>query len=188
MNGIVLREANAAVEREAAKRGLPLRLAAVPALAFERSLIVGAGVEVPWTLVAAGFGFLARWEAAAPLAGPLASQLGDEAERARTAVVVGDLRLPVYASELLFLRQSAAAEELLACWQAQGATGGDERLALLRALHLVKPLFLALPPTWLVAPADGTLVTVQIGPRKFVRCRAEEAATYLTRYQGAGRG
>jgi len=98
-------------------------------------------------LLAVGFGFLDRWEIAAPLWSyrELAARLGSETERAETKAIVRDLRVPCYDPRLLFVRRCEATDRLLAEWRLDR---GDERLSLLRAIYRVKPLMLALPVNW----------------------------------------
>lgn len=178
-----------------------------------------ANATIPWDLVAAGFAFLERWDAAAPLwrYGVLAEALGSAAERERTREITRDLRLPVYAPELLFVADNEAGRALVETWRREcdltpspfpTREGGiDERLAFVRALYLVKPRFCALPRSWL-AELEGSerlgrperlpkrddhrgrlrhssqsLVTVQVGPSQFVKCKPGDEAAVLKRYQ-----
>jgi hypothetical protein len=170
-----------------------------------------ATVPIPWGLVPAGFHFLERWDAAAPLwrYGVLAATLGTPAERQRTEAITRDLRLLVYAPELLFVRASPAGRALVETWRAE-CQYGDERLAFIRALYLIKPIFCALPRTWLaelaakggrgqrpatraplrmeprsvVAGRDQhSLVTVQIGPNQFVKCKPGDEGQVQRRFK-----
>ena len=116
---------------------------------WDRTLFAAPGVSVPWDLLVVGFNLLSRWDAAAPLSGALARDLGTEADRARTLAVLLDLRVPAYDPRLLLVRDSSAGRALLSEWRAQCSDGGDEQLAFLRALTAIKPLFCALPHVWL---------------------------------------
>jgi len=75
-------------------------------------------VTIPWDLVDYGLHFCERWDAAAPLwrYGVLAKDVGSDEDRKRTEAVVRDLRVPLYACELLFVQKTAdwasAAERL----------------------------------------------------------------------------
>jgi hypothetical protein len=185
MRGLLIREPNKGIEAKAKGLGLGVTISAEWAIPYAHTLIVSGGA-LPWGLIGAGLHFLERWDVAAPLwrYGVLAQDLGTPAERQRTAVVCRDLRIPVYAPELLFVRQSEAGEEFLRVWRAECALG-DERLAFLRALCLVKPLFCALPCNWLAdgqvqaqphrehARATGRtsgLISVEIRPGVSVKC------------------
>jgi len=144
-------------------------------------------------LIPAGMHFLERWDVAAPLwrYGVLAKDQGTPSDQKRTEAVIRDLRVLLYAHELLFVRDSPDGRRFLETWRAEcgdgNGTGSDERLAFLRALYLVKPLFCALPRSWLAdlqkrAEQDArtarsramshqqVMVRVQIGPNVFVSC------------------
>ena len=194
MNGILLRAEDEQIRRLAKGNGLPVEISAEPRLPFDRTLIVGPGRAVPWHLVKAGFAFLERWEAAAPLTvNLLAAEIGTAGDRERTAAMVRDLRVPVYACDLLFVRAGEAGEQLLAAWRSEMADGAEERLAFLRALYQVKPVFLALPRSWLAETAVvqeprrqkvgvmTKLIEVQIAPGRYVCCRPEEAEEWKRR-------
>jgi len=172
---------------------------------YDQTLFVSPGTAVPWDLVPAGMGFMERWDAAAPLwrYGVLAADVGTPADRKRTEKVVRDLRVPLYAPELLFVRQSEEARRLLEVWQEETlrSAQSDNRLAFLRALYQVKPLFCALPRGWLVENriqrpgrprrhggrarrrTATPMVRVEVAPGRFVRCRPGEEEITKARYQ-----
>jgi len=174
----------------ARRLGLQLRQGRKWKPAWDRTLFVSGEYAVPWDLLPAGFHFLRRWDAAAPLwrYGVLAADVGTKVERKRTKKVALDLRILLYEPGLLFIRASEAGRALLETWRAECRKGEDERLAFLRALHIVKPKFCALPRSWLAEEAQrakqdaraavsmrrgGTfvLVRVEIAPGRFVKCR-----------------
>jgi hypothetical protein len=155
--GVVLREPNRQVEAEAAKHALPVIVASdMTTWPFERALLVGPKAGVPWVLVEAGLHLVETWDAAAPLmVGDddqhvrLASDIEcTDTERKRTAKLLGDLRVPVYASGLLFVRRSEVTIDLIETWRAEMVHGPDERLAFVRALFRCKPKLCALPSIW----------------------------------------
>ncbi len=198
MKGILLHQEDGLTQRRAQGHGYLVRVADDPALIADQTLIVGPEVGIPWNLLDAGWHFLERWEAASPLwrYGVLAKDVGTAEERERTRECTLDLRVPLYEPSLLFLRRSEGAEQLLAVWQAECAEGGNRRLAFLRALCQVKPLFLALPRSWMVEPAlyeqprqvaqpdpqKPGLVLVEVGPKRFIRCHPEEAEIMRQRF------
>jgi hypothetical protein len=196
-NGIVIPAYDKALIQKAHGLGLAVSVTEELAISFDRTLLLGPGATVPWELLAAAWHFLERWEAAAPLwrYGVLAADVGTKVEQERTRALTFDLRLPLYASELLFLRQCDAAQALLDSWQAEQAGGAEPRLAFLRALHQTKPLFLALPRSWLKEgagkpeaprrPVGGMtkLVNVEIAPGRYVCCRPEEVEEYRQRFE-----
>lgn len=109
-------------------------------------------------LIAAGMGVLANplartsWQLAVPLCDykTLAVHVGTEAERTQTQAVIRDLRVPVYDTRLMFVRRCEDTQALMNEWDIEREQwrGGDDRLALARALYAVKPLILALPASW----------------------------------------
>lgn len=194
-------------DKVAAAKGKSLRCEVVVADDWEirgdATLFIAPGTCVPWDLLAAGFNFMVRWDAAAPLwrYGVTAADLGTPAERKHTQSITRDLRIPVYAPELLFVRNSDDGQALVKAWRESCTTGADERLAFVRALYMVKPRFCALPTTWLAdvakraaqdmkiaavrqkaGHAAAGLVNVQIGPNQFVRCYAGQEAEVLHRF------
>ena len=195
-------QADRATKEKLRRAGFGLHVAEGWELPGERTAFVSPGVEVPWGLLGAGFGFLERWDAAAPLwrYGVLAQDAGTAAEREHTQLLTLDLRVPLYEPGLLFLRRSEAAQSLLNVWRAECAEGADERLAFLRALCQVKPLFLALPRSWLRERTGGaepgrrqeprpmtSLVHVEIAPGRSVCCRPEEVEKYRQMFAEARR-
>lgn len=197
MNGIVLRGGDGEIESRAKRHGLKVTISDGWGIAYERTLIVSPGVRVPWDMIDAGFHFLERWDAAAALwrYGELAADVGGPADRERTREIVRDLRVPLYAPELLFVRQSEDGQRLMEAWQEEG---GDMRLGFLRALYRVKPLFCALPRGWMelarvdvsrrldrhAAPRTGiTLVKVEVMPGRYVRCRPGDEEKTRARFR-----
>ena len=166
---------------------------------------------IPWDLVQAGFHFIERWDAAAPLwrYGKIASDIGTPSDQKRTRAITRDLRLLLYAPELLFVRDSEAGRALVETWRAEcdpsTGSGGDERLAFVRALYIVKPIFCALPRSWLAEIQERSvsdaktlstrprtrsvrqeLVKIQIGPNQFVKCKPGDEVAVRERYQLLG--
>ena len=201
--GIVIHKADAVAEDKAKKLGMGVCVAQDWALPWPCTLFIAAGTCVPWDLVSAGFGFLERWDAAAPLwrYGATAGTIGTPADRKRTQAITHDLRLMVYAHELLFVRNSKAGQAFVSTWRAECAHG-DERLAFLRALYIVKPMFCALPRSWLADLAQRErsdekamlvsrrdkhfaepLIRVEIAPGRFVQCHARDKDKVLERYK-----
>jgi hypothetical protein len=219
VNAVVVRSADKTAAAWAGKYGYRHVVQAGWELPEERTLFVTDGTAVPYRLLSAGFAFLERWEVAAPLwrYGVLAQDVGTPSERARTEAVTLDLRVLLHAHELLFVRAGSDGERFLQEWRRECEGGGEERLAFLRALHLVKPRFCALPAGWLLgdsqrgapnrrrdklfAVAGGALmevrpgkkgpvqlVQVQIAPGRYVQCRPEGVESVKERFaQQTGR-
>jgi hypothetical protein len=191
---VVLRKPDKVIEGKARSAKLPVLVMSDMRgpWAADRVLIAEGGTAVPWEMLSAAWQFLERWDAAAPLwrYGTLAANLGTPAEQKRTQAIVRDLRIPAYACELLFVRNSPAGQELVRVWQDE-CQHGDQRLAFVRALYLVKPLFCALPRSWLADVEQRShqdartmasitrlrgpaLSKVEIAPGRWVRCRPGE--------------
>lgn len=163
------------------------------------TLFLAANVKFAPGVVKHGFQLLEKWDMAVPLwkFEITAEAVGSPDERERTLAITGDLRIPVYATDAVFVRNNETGREFISTWRAEC---GDEQLAFLRALFLVKPIFCALPATWLLAGpvelptarAPGRyrqeLVTVQIGPRQFVRCRPGDEQAVLKRFEKISAG
>lgn len=208
--GIVLRQDNPVARSKAAKCGLDIAVRPDWVLPWPSTLFIAPGTCVPWDLICVGMEFLARWDVAAPFwrLGVLARDLGTPAERERTQAIVRDLRVPVYAHELLFVRASEQGQAFISIWCAEcdaEPDGGDDRLAFLRALARVKPVFCVLPRLWLADIAQretsdriarqrrpvaigGPLIRVEIAPGRFVRCHEHERAQIVERYRLLQRG
>lgn len=116
-----------------------------------KTLLWNPEVPLRLELLPAGFRFLDHWHVAAPLYdyNTLAFQHGTLEERTRTMALIGDLRVPLYETRALFLRQCPEVDALLEAWAYEREDGTDERLAFHRALWRVKPLILPLPITWI---------------------------------------
>lgn len=157
---LILQTADKQAHLQAKRRGMGTVIAEGPLgeVEFDRALIAAPGTHIPWHLVDYGLHFLERWDAAAPLwrYGILAQDVGGESDRRRTAELVHDLRVLLYAHELLFVRDSSDGRALLAAWEEERAGRGDVRLAFLRALYRVKPIFCALPRSWLGENVRGS--------------------------------
>ena len=202
--GIVLTGPDKAIQAKAKSAKLDVIVAdEVPALLpFDQTLIITPKTTVPWDLLDAGWGFLARWDAAAPLwrYQVLCGDLGTKEERTATEQRTLDLRVPTYACELLFVNKAGDGGALAAAWAREYAGGADRRLAFSRALCEVKPRFCALPCSWLAevqernkqdarsmrsmqAASALPLVRVEIAPGRFMKCRAGEEARIKRMYE-----
>ena len=207
MNGIVVLRRGAKISTSNARKlQLKVRKGGNWALVFERTLFLSGNYTVPWDLLPSGFHFLQRWDAAAPLwrYGVLAADVGTDAERKRTIKLALDLRVPLYEPALLFVQANETGRALMKAWRAECRPGDDERLAFLRALHIVKPRFCALPRSWLAeeerrAKQDAAtdrnvrkvvkpLVRVELAPGRFVKCHAGDEERVKTHYAALQRG
>lgn len=119
-------------------------------LPFPRTLFWDTSLRPRAELLGVGFRLLDNWQVAAPIwdYDQLAQHVGTPDDREKTKAVVRDLRVPVYDTRLIFFRRCLETQELYGRWLEERAGGGDEKLAFLRAVYLVKPLICALPASW----------------------------------------
>lgn len=91
-----------------------------------------------------------RWEILAMLIdeNKIADDYGSQTERDKTLEVVGDLRLPVYDTSLMFWRKTANTERVMEYWRDEIDAGADDRHAFLRALYTQRAMVCTLPPGW----------------------------------------
>lgn len=145
--GVVLTGNPSAVTRLAKYSELLTIKQGEPSLPWAHTCIWDGKVSVPAAMVVSGLQLLDRWQLAVPVLdyARLASNTGTEEDRERTATVLPDLRVPLYASGLLFVRRCAETQALLDAWLAEP---GDRDMAFLRALYTHPLLVLGLPPTW----------------------------------------
>jgi hypothetical protein len=116
-------------------------------------------VRLPMTAEAIALGLIRvdgreeapAWEMAAMLAGhtQLARDIGSDEEQARTLAVLGDLRLPVYETGILWVRRTEATEEVIQLWRAEVEAGAEERHAFLRTIYTRRLLLNTLPADWI---------------------------------------
>jgi hypothetical protein len=192
------------VGRGKAARGIEVVMGDRPQLLWEQTAIVEAATRLPFDLLPAAWAFLERWDAAVPMwkPGVLAADVGTAEEREATETQIRDLRVPLLACELLFVRRNEAGQALIAAWLEEMERGSDRRLAFLRANYRVKPRLCVLPASWLVGnrPAGATngarpksgrgpLVKLELAPGRFVKVHAgdEEKARAQFERQRKGR-
>ena len=172
--GIVIQKDDKAIRLLAKRVGLAIEARPGLELAFARTLFLDPAIHVPWDLLGRGRDFLDNWEAAAPVWSyeTLIADVATGEDRKRTEALIGDLRVPMYATELLFVRDGEGGRALLAAWQEEivAVPGGDARVAFSRALYRVKPLFVQLPRSWMTTAKEAK-------PQRPVAPQATQAAT-----------
>lgn len=150
-SGVVMRGADGTATVEQFREIVGIAYTGDVALKFGLTLLwdVAALPSIRPALLPTGFGLLERWQIAVPLCDytTLASSVGDDGDRAKTAAVIHDLRVPLYDTRLMFVRRCPEMNELIAEWWAE-RNGGDERLAFLRVLYRRPAFILPLPMTW----------------------------------------
>ena len=90
------------------------------------------------------------WEMLAILASETewADSFGSDEERAKTEGAIGDLRIPVYDTNMLWVRKTERTEAVIARWLTELRQGADEQHAFLRALYAEHVLMCTLPANW----------------------------------------
>jgi hypothetical protein len=199
MMQLVLRERNEAKEQFAERIGMSVAIRDGWQIEADKTLFAAPDARIPFDLITAAVDFLDKWDIAVPLwkYNRLAADELPVKERKRTARVVGDLRVLLYAHELLFVRDSTDGRKFLAAFEAELNGSENERLAFLRALHTVKPVVCYLPITWLAdilrdsqqalmnrapMPRRRDLVHVQIRPGQYVKCEKGKEKEALAMY------
>jgi len=202
--GVVLIGDDRVIETRARRSGLRLVHGNYGPPPFGRTLFVQAGTLVPWDLLPAAWHFLERWDAAVPLwrYGVTAEDVGSTAERKRTRAITLDLRVLLYAHELLFVRDNESGRALIQTFADELEDGDEPRLAFLRAVYRVKPRLCVLPRTWLAdvreysemagrrgrgRPRGEPLVRVEIAPGRFVQCHKGDEQKVLDMFARRGR-
>jgi len=198
---VIIGENDPAIAARAKQYRIALQVSKKYELTHEKTLFVSPGVLVPWDLLPAACHFLDRWDAACPLwkYGVTADQIGEADERALTTEILPDLRVLLYAHELLFVRKNEAGQALLETWRRECERGADERLAFLRAYYQVKPRLCVLPISWLgnvrgasiqhmharrpgIERKKSRLVRVSIGKGRYVKCAPEDVEKVKAQY------
>jgi hypothetical protein len=111
-----------------------------------------------YDLLVPAWHLLKCWDVVAPLYSydTLALAFGSGEDQALTAKVLPDLRIPFYNTNLLFLRDTPATQDLVGEWERQQGPGLNEHLAFLRAVYIVKPMLLPMTRTWVDPRAHDT--------------------------------
>lgn len=199
MMQLVLRERNEAKEQFAKRIGMNVAIRGDWQIEADKTLFAAPDAHIPFDLVPAAIDFLDKWDIAVPLwkYNRLAADELPVKERKQTAKAIGDLRVLLYAHELLFVRNSPDGRKFLAAFETELHGSDNERLAFLRALHATKPVVCYLPITWLAdilrdsqqalmnrapMPRRGDLVHVQIRPGQYVKCEKGKEKEALAAY------
>lgn len=129
---------------------ISVKTSLLPYIPWKHTLIWNPACPLQPSLVAMGLDFLDIWDVAVPLWDyeVLARDVGEKVERQQTQSIIRDLRVPLYDTRLMFIRQGKNTDKLLETWMDETVEGGNTLLAFLRAFYQIKPLMLALPVTW----------------------------------------
>lgn len=112
---------------------------------YGRFLLWDISAKLRLDLILVGFQLLKKWQLAVPLGdyNTLAEDIGTEKGRREAKEIVKDLRVPIYDSRVMFVRQCPETRNLFDLW------GGGGQLKFLEALYQSRPIVNALPPIWI---------------------------------------
>lgn len=79
----------------------------------------------------------------------MAGDVGTQAERDKTLALLGDLRLPLYDTGVIWVRKTPATEEVIQLWQEELDAGADPTHAFLRTIYTHPLLLCTLPADWI---------------------------------------
>lgn len=120
-------------------------------LEYDYNLLLSDLFVIRHELIPVGFERLRHgWQIAAPFLDykTLASDIGGDEERAATAAIIHDLRVPVYDTRAVFIARSDEGQAFMDAWAEEMQRWNDERLAFLRALYRCTLTMCALPTSW----------------------------------------
>ncbi len=121
-----------------------------PSLLWPKTMLWNPDAHIRPELIPIGFRLLDKWQIAIPLMDyeKLAKDVGSEGERKVTQEIIGDLRVPLYDTRMMFVKRTEDTRRMIEAWEVECCDGADHGLAFLRQLWAYKPLILALPVTW----------------------------------------
>lgn len=127
--------------------GLPITCKSIPTITHPKTLVLAPPGKLKLGFVPLGFYHLAKFDVCVPLwdLRTMASEIGMADDQARTKAVLPDLRVPIYDTRLLWIRDSVEGRTFISAWNAEP---GERRLAFLRTLFTHPLKILALPPMW----------------------------------------
>jgi hypothetical protein len=123
-----------------------------PELIYSENMIWSNGVSVKRELVPIGFKLLRNWEIALPLYSydMLAIHLGTDEEKEYIKSIIHDLRVPIYNTDLMFIRRCDETRELIKQWYIERLVISNVNLAFHVAMYKIKPILCALPTSWVI--------------------------------------
>lgn len=123
-----------------------------PAVPYTYTAIWRPGVRISERMLNKGYlTIMSDWEMAACLVNTnqLARDFGSAEEKRKTERVIGDLRLPVYDTRVIWARKCPAAQAVIAEWARELEEGADEYHSFLRALYTKRAMLCTLPYDWM---------------------------------------
>ena len=157
MDAGVLTIGHTAPEEMCKSYGLDIRRSNKVGLPWERTVLWYPGKNLTAEAIVLGLMRIdaedphLAWEMAVMLDSKsrLAKDVGTEEDKARTLEVLGDLRLPVYETGVIWVRNTEMTQAVLQLWRAEVDAGADERHAFLRTIYSCRVLLCTLPSDWI---------------------------------------
>lgn len=133
--------------QSASRRSLPWELTI---LWTPGAHLIATGAALGLTRITAGSADIA-WEMAVALQSDsrTAGDVGSQDERDKTLALLGDLRLPLYDTGVVWVRKTPATEEVIQLWQEELDGGADPTHAFLRTIYTHPVLLCTLPADWI---------------------------------------
>lgn len=130
--------------------GIDIEISQTPQMLFSENMIWSNGAKIKRENVMFGFKLLEKWQIAIPIFSYdiLAIHLTDEQDKEYVRSILHDLRVPVYNTNLMFVRRCSDTQELFDCWQNEKQIVSDENIAFHIAYYKTKVLLNALPESW----------------------------------------
>lgn len=119
---------------------------------FSENMIWNNGIKLKRENVYVGFNLLKNWQCAIPLHSytELAIHIGSKEDQKYTKSVIKDLRVPVYNTDLMFIRRCDNTKNLLEQWSKECEIVENKTLAFQVALYKTVPVLCALPVNWVL--------------------------------------
>ena len=123
-----------------------------PEMLFSENMIWSNAVKIKRENVIIGFKLLDKWQVATPLYSydKLAVHLVSDKDKDYCLSVLHDLRVPVYNTNLLFIRRCEQTQELINQWNQEQELIDNPHLAFHIAYYKTKVLLNALPVSWIL--------------------------------------
>jgi len=123
-----------------------------PEMLYSENMIWSNGVNIKREVVGVGFNLLKKWQVAIPIYDYEKLAVHQKMTKKETEYiesVIHDLRVPIYNTNLIFIRRSSETKALLEQWIQEQKLIEDVNLAFQVAYYKCKPTLCALPVDWI---------------------------------------
>lgn len=132
-------------------KGIEIANSDVPEMYYSENMLWINGIDIKREMVGIGFNLLKKWQVAIPIYDydKLAVHIkSTKKEKEYIESVIHDLRVPVYNTNLIFIRRCSETKELLEQWEKEKELIKDDKLSFQVAYYKTKPTLSALPVNW----------------------------------------